>query len=882
MPIKRGTGGNDTLYGGGPDTLIGGQGEDTYIVYTNDDRVVEEEVGGGGLADTVYTFGSYDLGARNSVNTLSAAVHASTDPLVLIGNELTQTIIGNYGNNTIRSNGGRDILIGLAGDDIYVSKGGGDNIIEQTGHGNDIVYADGNATIVLAAGSAVETISALEHVSTYEQSLIGNELNQLIIGNMGTNTLIGFGGDDTLIGLGGADTYRVMNGREVVIEAGGGGTDTILTDVSYALVAGNAIELLVSFNEGSADPLNLMGNEFNQRISGTFGNNILNGGGGGADTLVGLTGDDIYRVYSVNDVVIEYGESGNDSIYTSASYTLGAGNSIETLSTAEHGATTAINLAGNNLANRLIGNYGDNVLDGGAGNDTLTGLVGADSFRFSSPLGAGVDTITDFGNGADVIVLDSAIFAGLAGGTLAPGAIAYGAAAADADDRIVYNAANGALLFDADGNGAGAAVQFAQLSAGIAQSAIQVRVESGYTATVTGAQGAEGNAGTTPLAFTVTLDRAASTDILLNFTTLTTGTAASDDFAAATGTVSIAAGQRTGTFNVAMNGDAFYEFAETVQVQVSGAQLQTPATGTGTILNDDGTLYLNIGGTVLIGSATGPGTPLESTYPGVTTVYFAQRSFSEPYNGAQTLVFGPNSGSASQPEVRVNPNEPYLAGALDFSQLGIGVRMVSGSDVVTADGHLLARYAPATASGVPWTTVTGTSFDDHIDRRGDSNYAGIVVGSLVTVNGGAGNDTILGAGVAHGGAGNDRLVAGLGSRLYGDAGADIFVLPTFVRTPFTNPRITPNFVMDFDPTIDRIELVLNRIPTDLAPGALAPSAFSEGATPASSSTRIYYDPATGNLSYNDPVNGPFGTPALFATLPTGLHLTADNFTLVAV
>ena len=142
------------------------------------------------------------------------------------------------------------------------------------------------------------------------------------------------------------------------------------------------------------------------------------------------------------------------------------------LSTTSQGASTAINLTGIALGQTIYGNGGANVLNGLGGNDVLVGFAGADTFAFTTAPGAGnVDSIFDFAAGSDRIALDDAVFTGLVAGALAAGAFATGAAASQADDRIIYNGATGALLFDADGNGAGAAVQFATLGTGLAVAA---------------------------------------------------------------------------------------------------------------------------------------------------------------------------------------------------------------------------------------------------------------------------------------------------------------------------------------------------------------------------------------------------------------------------
>ena len=79
-----------------------------------------------------------------------------------------------------------------------------------------------------------------------------------------------------------------------------------------------------------------------------------------------------------------------------------------------------------------------------------------------------IDQLPDFQVGIDKIGLDDNEFSGLATGFLAPGAFRTGTSALDADDRILYDPVSGALLFDPDGSGAAAAVQFAVLPSGLA------------------------------------------------------------------------------------------------------------------------------------------------------------------------------------------------------------------------------------------------------------------------------------------------------------------------------------------------------------------------------------------------------------------------------
>lgn len=119
-------------------------------------------------------------------------------------------------------------------------------------------------------------------------------------------------------------------------------------------------------------------------------------------------------------------------------------------------------LIGTDGSDSLYGFEGDDTLVGGAGNDGLIGGSGNDTYLFDTAFGrSNIDAIYDFTSDHDRVALDRKIFEGLDVGTLSASAFAAGTLASDADDRIIYNPATGALLFDADGNGSGLAYQFA-------------------------------------------------------------------------------------------------------------------------------------------------------------------------------------------------------------------------------------------------------------------------------------------------------------------------------------------------------------------------------------------------------------------------------------
>jgi Ca2+-binding RTX toxin-like protein len=457
--VLSGGGGDDSLNGAGrADRMEGGLGNDSYAVDNSGDVIVE--LAGEGF-DSVATQVSYILSAN--VENLQAANIGGTAALSLTGNEVRNFIWGTQGNNVLDGAGGADFMVGYAGDDLYAVDNLGDVTNEEAGGGFDTVVTFISYTL----SANVENLQSANIGGTAALSLTGNDLRNFIWGTQGNNVLDGAGGADFMVGYAGDDLYSVDNVGDVTNEEAGGGFDTVVTTFSYTLSAN--VENLQSANIGGTAALSLTGNELRNFIWGTQGNNVLDGAGG-ADFLVGYGGNDTYFVDNEGDVAYEEAGGGFDTVATTSSFALGA--NVENLQAANIGGSAALSLTGNDQGNFIWGTQGDNVIAGRGGNDRLFGYAGADRFLFDTAAGnSNFDWLDDFQAGTDKIVLDNSVFTALADGAFPASAFVAGTAAADADDRIIFDSASGNVFYDADGNGAGAALLLAIIPVGQALTA---------------------------------------------------------------------------------------------------------------------------------------------------------------------------------------------------------------------------------------------------------------------------------------------------------------------------------------------------------------------------------------------------------------------------
>jgi Ca2+-binding RTX toxin-like protein len=467
--------GNDSLYGGAGSDLLdggdagfigndlydgetlltsnyleGGAGDDTYIVDSEEDIVVESLNEG---TDEVRSSISYTLGVNvEQLQLLGTAAINGT------GNTLNNTLEGNSAANFIDGKEGSDSLFGGAGSDTLAGGAGNDTLADgagstnaQGGDGTDVLMLDWSGL----TGATFSASGVVANTSGPGKSYSGTYSAKNSAGSVLASAA--FAGIETLVVNGrtvdleppaepGVKISRI--GSEVATTEGGGevrysvclaakpfenvtlnfissdttegrvatpklaftpqnwntsqtllvqGVDDYLddSDISYSITS-QVVTGDLTYNRVKPAAISILnkddGQDDNRNLYGTDKTDYLSGMNG-SDRIYGKGGQDDLkggigndRLYGQEDNDRLFGESGNDELY--------GGYDDDTLD----GGQGDDSLFGQEGGDTLVGGAGNDYLDGGLLNDSMVGGAGNDTYLVDSAR----DVINDMGAGTDL------------------------------------------------------------------------------------------------------------------------------------------------------------------------------------------------------------------------------------------------------------------------------------------------------------------------------------------------------------------------------------------------------------------------------------------------------------------------------------------------
>ena len=401
--VISGRGGNDLIIGGvgddsisgedGNDTIFGDDGSATYrsgmlaTASTTDDVIGGDDAIDAGAGDDV-VFGGY---GRDHID------GGTGDDLLFgdLGVENLSNVIITSASSTSASTGGDDGILGGDGDDVILGGAGKDTI--SGGRGSDIILGDAG-TISYVFG-AIDTVQTTYPMNGGNDVLSGDEDNDSIFGGFGDDAISGGTGADLLLGdfgsisfsagrlavvgmtdaaLGGNDA--ISGGLDDDILLGGPGNDTLNGDFGNDLMAGDSVQVSLSWGRITG---------LDGKDSRTGGNDTI-AGGGGADLIIGGAGNDRLTGDSGDDVIL--GDNG--------SITLSSVGGAPTVSNAYPTFGGDDTISGGDGNDWLIGGPGADAISGGYGNDLIFGDLARINSVYSY---SSLSTTDDAAGGADVL-----------------------------------------------------------------------------------------------------------------------------------------------------------------------------------------------------------------------------------------------------------------------------------------------------------------------------------------------------------------------------------------------------------------------------------------------------------------------------------------------
>jgi Ca2+-binding RTX toxin-like protein len=184
--------------------MVGGAGDDTYVV--DNTRDIVTEIAGEGV-DTVLSSITYTLGANLENLTLDGASNINAS-----GNAASNVIIGNSGNNVLSGLGGADSMTGGLGADVFVYSALADSSVANPDVIMDFVHGTDKIDL-----SAIDANSSLRknQAFTFAGQSTGAVNNSVTWYVDGANTIVlaDVNGDAT------ADFQLVLRGNNLGLTA---------------------------------------------------------------------------------------------------------------------------------------------------------------------------------------------------------------------------------------------------------------------------------------------------------------------------------------------------------------------------------------------------------------------------------------------------------------------------------------------------------------------------------------------------------------------------------------------------------------------------------------------------------------------------------------
>ena len=402
-----------------------------YILTGNDDL----HVGAGVVIESTYSDPLTHTGADAVISW--EGVHTITVDGTIIGEDEAINLIG--------VNDAQTVIIGATG--VLIS--GGDGVVNDA----DGIILDGIGSSITNAGT----------IDSYGSAA------SLNVRDGGTTTVTNSG---SMTGRVSGIWHKFGLGTLVVTNTG------TITSANHAILGNESADLIT--NSGTMTGI----------VDLAGGNDMLdNRGGTVVGAILGGNGDDLFYLGTTAENID--GGAGFDALNLST-YTTGvtidlanpsankgtavAGDTLTGIE-AVTGTTRADILRGDANDNRFVGNGGsDNLsgadgadtIEGGAAKDSLAGGAGDDVFVFTTYQG-GVDTITDFTSGEDMIHLKASVFGfGTSTGAVSADVFVTGTTntSLDAGDRFILRTTDNTLWYDKDGTGKKAAILVADLQDG--------------------------------------------------------------------------------------------------------------------------------------------------------------------------------------------------------------------------------------------------------------------------------------------------------------------------------------------------------------------------------------------------------------------------------